>query len=157
RRGSFAGSGASGGRSARSGPGPSSPPFRAGPASPLITTTRPVPGASRGSSSASARDGSPRPPATRPPTTSPLISPPCRQQSRSLFRCRSSTRSSASVTGSASPHSWTSNDFPRELMSYENTAEPVKLGYLFDFRLPEYFPKERPGDHTTTLRVQLYG
>ena len=26
-------------------------------------------------------------------------------------------------------------------MSYESTAQPIKLGYLFDFRLPEYFPR----------------
>ena len=25
-------------------------------------------------------------------------------------------------------------------MSYERAAEPIKLGYLFDFRLPEYYP-----------------
>jgi hypothetical protein len=31
-------------------------------------------------------------------------------------------------------------DHPRDTevaMSYESTAEPIKLGYLFDFRLPE--------------------
>jgi ABC-type branched-subunit amino acid transport system substrate-binding protein len=27
-------------------------------------------------------------------------------------------------------------------MSYESTAEPIKIGYLMDFRLPEGFPKE---------------
>ena len=26
-------------------------------------------------------------------------------------------------------------------MSYESDAEPIKLGYLFDFRLPEGFPR----------------
>ena len=26
-------------------------------------------------------------------------------------------------------------------MSYESTAEPVKIGYLMDFLLPEGFPK----------------
>lgn len=26
-------------------------------------------------------------------------------------------------------------------MSYENAAEPIKIGYLMDFRLPEAFPK----------------
>src|ERR1700751_6098623 len=31
-------------------------------------------------------------------------------------------------------------------MSYESTAEPIKLGYLFDFRLPEGFPPERRDD-----------
>ena len=36
-------------------------------------------------------------------------------------------------------------------MSYESTAEPIKLGYLFDFRLPEYFPKEMRDDLTQTF------
>jgi branched-chain amino acid transport system substrate-binding protein len=31
-------------------------------------------------------------------------------------------------------------------MSYESSAEPIKLGYLFDFRLPEGFPKEQRDD-----------
>ena len=31
-------------------------------------------------------------------------------------------------------------------MSYESSAEPIKLGYLFDFRLPEGFPPERRAD-----------
>ena len=31
-------------------------------------------------------------------------------------------------------------------MSYESSAEPIKLGYLFDFRLPEGFPQERRDD-----------
>ena len=26
-------------------------------------------------------------------------------------------------------------------MSYESTAEPIKIGYLMDFLLPEGFPK----------------
>ena len=38
-------------------------------------------------------------------------------------------------------------------MSYESTAEPIKLGYLFDFRLPEYFPKERRDDLTQTFEL----
>ena len=38
-------------------------------------------------------------------------------------------------------------------MSYESTAEPIKLGYLFDFRLPEYFPKERREDLTQTFAL----
>jgi hypothetical protein len=38
-------------------------------------------------------------------------------------------------------------------MSYESTAEPIKLGYLFDFRLPEYFPKERREDLTRTFEL----
>lgn len=31
-------------------------------------------------------------------------------------------------------------------MSYESTAEPIKLGYLFDFKLPESFPTEARQD-----------
>ena len=31
-------------------------------------------------------------------------------------------------------------------MSYESAAEPIKLGYLFDFRLPDAFPKEARED-----------
>jgi len=31
-------------------------------------------------------------------------------------------------------------------MSYESTAEPIKLGCLFDFRLPPSFPKEMRED-----------
>lgn len=31
-------------------------------------------------------------------------------------------------------------------MSYESTAEPIKLGYLFDFKLPEGFPQESRDD-----------
>src|SRR5688572_9409254 len=38
-------------------------------------------------------------------------------------------------------------------MSYESTAEPIKLGYLFDFRLPEYFPKEMRADMTQTFEL----
>ena len=38
-------------------------------------------------------------------------------------------------------------------MSYESTAEPIKLGYLFDFRLPEYFPKERREDLIQTFEL----
>ena len=38
-------------------------------------------------------------------------------------------------------------------MSYESTAAPIKLGYLFDFRLPEYFPKERREDLTQTFEL----
>jgi ABC-type branched-subunit amino acid transport system substrate-binding protein len=38
-------------------------------------------------------------------------------------------------------------------MSYESTAEPIKLGYLFDFRLPEYFPKEMRADLTQTFEL----
>jgi ABC-type branched-subunit amino acid transport system substrate-binding protein len=38
-------------------------------------------------------------------------------------------------------------------MSYESTAEPIKLGYLFDFRLPEYYPKEMRADMTQTFEL----
>jgi hypothetical protein len=31
-------------------------------------------------------------------------------------------------------------------VSYESSVEPIKLGYLFDFRLPESFPQERRDD-----------
>src|SRR6478752_4403954 len=31
-------------------------------------------------------------------------------------------------------------------MSYESSAESIKLGYLFDFRLPDGFPQERRDD-----------
>jgi len=31
-------------------------------------------------------------------------------------------------------------------VSYESTAEPIKLGYLFDFKLPEAYPKESRED-----------
>ena len=38
-------------------------------------------------------------------------------------------------------------------MAYESTAEPIKLGYLFDFRLPEYYPKEMRADLTQTFEL----
>ncbi len=38
-------------------------------------------------------------------------------------------------------------------MSYESTAEPIRLGYLFDFRLPEYYPKEMRADLTQTFEL----
>ena len=38
-------------------------------------------------------------------------------------------------------------------MAYESTAEPIKLGYLFDFRLPEYFPQEMRADLTQTFEL----
>ena len=31
-------------------------------------------------------------------------------------------------------------------MSYESTAEPIKLGYLFDFKLPDGYPEEMRND-----------
>ena len=27
-------------------------------------------------------------------------------------------------------------------MSYESTAEPIKVGYLMDFKLPDLYPQE---------------
>src|SRR6201993_2744470 len=33
-------------------------------------------------------------------------------------------------------------------MSYESTAEPIKVGYLMDFKLPDYFPQEMRDDFT---------
>jgi len=38
-------------------------------------------------------------------------------------------------------------------MAYESTAQPIKLGYLFDFRLPEYYPKEMRADLTQTFEL----
>ena len=33
-------------------------------------------------------------------------------------------------------------------MSYESKAEPIKLGYLMDFRLPPFYPQEMRDDLT---------
>ena len=33
-------------------------------------------------------------------------------------------------------------------MSYESSAEPIKVGYLMDFKLPEFYPQELRGDLT---------
>ncbi|SOJ56645.1 hypothetical protein MSIMFB_04121 [Mycobacterium simulans] len=33
-------------------------------------------------------------------------------------------------------------------MSYESTAQPIKIGYLFDFLLPEFYPQEMRDDLT---------
>ena len=38
-------------------------------------------------------------------------------------------------------------------MSYESSAEPIKLGYLFDFKLPPYFPREMRADLTQTFEL----
>ena len=35
-----------------------------------------------------------------------------------------------------------SSQFPGGHMSYESTAEPIKVGYLMDFTLPPGFPEE---------------
>ena len=37
--------------------------------------------------------------------------------------------------------------------SYESKAEPIKLGYLFDFLLPPYYPKEMRDDLTRTFEL----
>ena len=42
-------------------------------------------------------------------------------------------------------------------MAYESAAEPIKLGYLFDFVLPDGFPKEMRADLTQSLRAGLRG
>jgi branched-chain amino acid transport system substrate-binding protein len=38
-------------------------------------------------------------------------------------------------------------------VSYESTAEPIKLGYLFDFKLPESFPAEMRDDLVAPFRL----
>lgn len=38
-------------------------------------------------------------------------------------------------------------------MSYENTAQPIKLGYLFDFKLPESYPQELRDDLTQSFQL----
>ena len=38
-------------------------------------------------------------------------------------------------------------------MSYESSAEPIKVGYLMDFRLPEGYPQERRDDLTQSFEL----
>lgn len=38
-------------------------------------------------------------------------------------------------------------------MAYESTAEPIKLGYLFDFVLPDAYPKEMRADLTQSFEL----
>jgi len=38
-------------------------------------------------------------------------------------------------------------------MSYESTAEPIKVGYLMDFRLPEFYPQEMRDDLTQPFKL----
>ena len=38
-------------------------------------------------------------------------------------------------------------------MAYESDAEPIKLGYLMDFRLPDGFPEERRADLTDPFEL----
>ena len=39
------------------------------------------------------------------------------------------------------------------LVSYESSAEPIKLGYLFDFRLPDGYPQEQRDDLTQPFEL----
>jgi len=38
-------------------------------------------------------------------------------------------------------------------MSYESHAEPIRLGYLFDFKLPDSFPREQRADLTDSFEL----
>ena len=38
-------------------------------------------------------------------------------------------------------------------MSYESDVEPIKLGYLFDFKLPDGFPQQRADDLMLPFRM----
>jgi branched-chain amino acid transport system substrate-binding protein len=38
-------------------------------------------------------------------------------------------------------------------MSYESTAEPIKIGYLMDFRLPEFYPQEMRDDFSQPFEL----
>ena len=38
-------------------------------------------------------------------------------------------------------------------MAYESNAEPIKLGYLFDFVLPDGFPQDMRADLTQTFDI----
>ena len=38
-------------------------------------------------------------------------------------------------------------------MSYESQAEPIKLGYLFDFKLPLGFPRDQLNDLTDSFAL----
>lgn len=38
-------------------------------------------------------------------------------------------------------------------MSYESTAEPIRIGYLFDFLLPEGYPQEMRDDLTRPFEL----
>jgi ABC-type branched-subunit amino acid transport system substrate-binding protein len=38
-------------------------------------------------------------------------------------------------------------------MSYESSAEPIRLGYLFDFRLPDQYPREMREDLTRPFEL----
>ena len=38
-------------------------------------------------------------------------------------------------------------------MTYESSADPIKLGYLFDFKLPHGFPEEMRSDLTNAFEL----
>ena len=38
-------------------------------------------------------------------------------------------------------------------MSYESSAEPIKIGYLMDFRLPDGYPKEMKEDFSQPFEL----
>ena len=38
-------------------------------------------------------------------------------------------------------------------MSYESTAEPIKIGYLMDFLLPENYPQDLRDDLTNPFDI----
>ena len=38
-------------------------------------------------------------------------------------------------------------------MAYESTAQPIKVGYLMDFKLPDYFPQEMRDDFTAPFEL----
>jgi ABC-type branched-subunit amino acid transport system substrate-binding protein len=38
-------------------------------------------------------------------------------------------------------------------MAYESSAQPIRIGYLMDFRLPEYYPREMRDDLTRSLEL----
>ena len=38
-------------------------------------------------------------------------------------------------------------------MSYESTAEPIKIGYLMDFRLPDSYPQQMKDDFSLPFEL----
>ena len=42
-------------------------------------------------------------------------------------------------------------------MSYESTAEPIKIGYLMDFKLPPGFPEDSCASFTQPFDLDLRG
>src|SRR6185312_3612066 len=49
--------------------------------------------------------------------------------------------SPAPFSGLRSICAWCGTEAEEELLSYESSAQPIKIGYLMDLRLPEFFPK----------------